>query len=108
MSNAIYFLMFVVVAILATVSLVKAAKANQSYNTVVADGVAESYARADNAVVEARQRHQRTYARYVATSGRALTAEILAVRDDGSLELRRRGHRHSAPFVRSVSEVFPR
>jgi nitrogen fixation protein FixH len=108
MSHAIYFLMFVVVAILATVSLVKAAKASQSYNTVVADGVVESYARANDAVVEARQRHQRTYARYVAASGRALTAEVLAVRADGNFELRRRGHRHSAPFVRPVSEVFPR
>ena len=105
MPHAVYFLVLAVVAIIVTVSLVKAAKANnQSYNTVMA----ESYADASNAAVEACQRRQRAYARYVTTSGRALTAEILAVRADGNFELRRRGHRHSAPFVRPVSEVFPR
>jgi hypothetical protein len=110
MPHAIYFLMFAVVAILATISLVKAAKGRRSYNTaMVTDGLlAESYIRADAKVWEARQRGQRTYATYVATSGRALTAEILAVTDDGRLQIRRRGHRRSVPFLRPASEVFPR
>lgn len=107
MPHTIYFLMFVTVAILATVSLRRVAKVSQSHSPLTV--VSESYARADAAIVAARQERQHARAHCVsASSGRGIAVELLGVNPDGTLRLRRRGHPHSAPFNRSTSAMFSR
>lgn len=109
MPHAIYFLMFAVVATLATISLVKGAKASQSYNTVVADDAAESDSRTTNVAVEDHQRRQRTRGHCVsASSGRAIAVEVLGINANGTLKLRRRGHLRAMPFTRPASAMFSR
>jgi hypothetical protein len=108
MLHAIMFSLFAIIGTLVIIVINDMSKVSDDYHALVADGIAESYARANSALMKARERHQRTYAGYLSASGQTLIAEIMAVRGDGGLELRRRGHRRSAPFVRSASEVFPR
>jgi hypothetical protein len=108
--HAIFFLIFGVVAIVATTVLVKTGKAvNHLALSPVFDPAAASYARADAAIAVAREQRQHARAHCVsASSGRAIAVEVLGVSDDGALKLRRRGHPHSAVFSRPASAMFSR
>jgi hypothetical protein len=104
-----YGITFLLLAIFGTIAIIRINDAIKGGRDVVAaDAIIESYARANAALMAARQQHQRAYARYVTANGRTLIAEVMMVTDDGTLQLRRRGHRHSVPFTRSADEVFPR
>jgi hypothetical protein len=102
-------LIFSVAAILVVLGLKKAAKNQQSVRVEFIDPEVLSHARAAAALRAAREERRHTRANcVVASTGRAISVDVLAVNIDGTLRLRRRGHPHSAPFDRPAGAMFSR
>ena len=105
--HIMFILSFVAILTLMAVGLVKAAE--REVALVASVGIAESYARSNRAIVAARQCFQHTRAHCISmSSGRALAVDVLAVNADGTLQLRRRGHRNAMPYNRPASAMFSR